>query len=435
VDSPPSQAPRARRGRTLALMLVAPGVVGAVTGACVAIAATLVEGEALSRLAALPGLLPAACTPLALLVTLAVAVGITRVAHPSTAELYIETYHDPQGRIPLRQLPGRVLAAATTVGFGGAQGLESPSALIGAGTGDVLAHGPWWRLDPAESRALMVAGASAGIAAVFSSPALGTFYGMEVPFRRDLDARPFVPCAVAAAMSYVTRDALVGVRHLVEPGAATPPVDLVFVTAILLVGLGCGAGARLFAHVDTWLQHRARHRSRLARAVSAGVALAGLAWAGHALTREWVTFGPGYLAVGWLLAGSHPAWLVALVLAVRASATLTCVYGGGGGGVFTALATCGAFIGQLVAMLVHDPTRVYPLLGAACFLGAGYRLPVGTAMLVAESSGDIGVAAAGLVAIAIAQACMGEESVSEAKTDTRAPHRTAVRDGAAGARV
>ena len=111
------------------------------------------------------------------------------------------------------------------------------------------------------------------------------------------------------------------------------------------------------------------------------------------------------------------------VLAVRASATLACVYGGGGGGVFTALATCGAFIGQLVAMLLDDDTRLYPLLGAASFLGAGYRLPVGTAMMVAESSGDLAVAAAGLVTIAIGQACMGEESVSEAKADSRAVHR------------
>jgi CIC family chloride channel protein len=66
---------------------------------------------------------------------------------------------------------------------------------------------------------------------------------------------------------------------------------------------------------------------------------------------------------------------------------------------------------------------VYPLLGAACFLGAGYRLPVGTAMLVAESSGDLAVSAAGLVAAAIGQLCMGDESVSEAKSDSRALHR------------
>ena len=432
---PLAPAPCARIWRTVALLLVAPALLGALTGACVAVATALVEGEALGRLAALPGLMPVALTPLALLATLAVAVGVTRVAQPSTAELYIETYHDPEGRIPLRQLPGRVLAAATTVGFGGAQGLESPSALIGAGAGDVLGHARWWRIEPAESRALMVAGASAGIAAVFSSPALGAFYGMEVPFRRDLDARPFVPCAVAAAASYVTRRSLIGARHLVVPGGPTPPVDLTFVAAVVLVALACGIGARLFAHVDTWLQHRARGRSRLERAASAGAVLAALTWAGHALSGEWVTFGPGYVAVDWLFVASHPTWLMAAVLAVRAAATLTCVYGGGGGGVFTALATCGAFIGQLVAALVHDGTRVYPLLGAACFLGAGYRLPVGTALLVAESSGDLAVSAAGLVVIAIGQLCMGERSVSEAKADTRALHRAAARDARPGVGV
>ena len=123
-------------------MLLAPGLLGVLTGACVALATAVVEGEALGWLAALPGLVPVALTPLALLATLAVAVRVTRVARPSTAELYIETYHDPEARIPLRQLPGRVLAAATTVGFGGAQGLESPSALIGAGMGDVLGTRP-----------------------------------------------------------------------------------------------------------------------------------------------------------------------------------------------------------------------------------------------------------------------------------------------------
>ena len=49
-------------------------------------------------------------------------------------------------------------------------------------------------------------------------------------------------------------------------------------------------------------------------------------------------------------------------------------------------------------------------------------------MLIAESSGDLAVSAAGLVAIAIGQAFMGEESVSDAKADTRAAHRAAASD-------
>jgi chloride channel protein, CIC family len=414
-------------GRTLTVMVAAPAVIGMATGACVAGASLVVEGVVLGRVSALPGPLPVACALVALLLTLAVSVYVTRVARPSTAELYITTYHDPQAHIPLRQLPGRVLAAATTVGLGGAQGLESPSALVGAALGDVLGRAS---LRATEARSLMVAGASAGIAAVFSSPALGTFYGMEVPFRRDLDARRFVPCAVAAAASYVMRRELIGARHLVVPQGA-PPIDATFLLTVALIAVACGVGARAFAHVDLWLQECAHRRSRLERVVSAGLVLAAITWAGHALTREWVSFGPGYIAVDWLLAGSHPLWLVAAVLGVRATATLTCVYGGGGGGVFTALACCGAFIGHAVAAVVHPDAgaaagRVYPLIGAGCFLGNGYRLPIGTAMLVAESSGDLGVAAAGLVAIAIGQAFMGEESVSDAKAETRTTQRTPV---------
>ncbi len=162
---------------------------------------------------------------------------------------------------------------------------------------------------------------------------------------------------------------------------------------------------------------------------SAGVVLAALTWSGHTLAGEWITFGPGYVAVDWLFAASHPVWLMAVVLAVRAAATLTCVYGGGGGGVFTALATCGAFIGQLVAALVHDGTGVYPLLGAACFLGAGYRLPVGTAMLDrGEQRQPRGLGRRPGRGRDRADLLMGEESVSDAKAATRAAHRAAASD-------
>src|SRR4029450_9041534 len=97
---------------------------------------------------------------------------------------------------------------------------------------------------------------------------------------------------------------------------------------------------------------------------------------------------------------------------------------------------------------VHRPARRHagprsdphlPVARRGVLPGGGVPAPRrhrgGTAMLVAESSGALAVTAAGLVAIAIAQACMGEESVSEAKTYTRAEHRAALRDAAAGPRA
>jgi H+/Cl- antiporter ClcA len=146
---------------------------------------------------------------------------------------------------------------------------------------------------------------------------------MEVPFRRDVDARRLVPCAVAAAASYITRWWLIGPRHLVVM-SGRPTIDLSFVADIALVALACGIGARLFASVDEWLHEHAQHHTRLGRALAAGLVLAAITWAGHALSHEWVTFGPGYIAVDWLFSGSHPRWAIAGVLLVRAAATLSC---------------------------------------------------------------------------------------------------------------
>ena len=75
---------------------------------------------------------------------------------------------------------------------------------------------------------------------------------------------------------------------------------------------------------------------------------------------------------------------------MRAAATLTCVYGGGGGGVFTALACCGAFVGQLVAEVVGQAETFVFLSAQRPSWEQGYRLPVGCAMLVAEISGELG---------------------------------------------
>jgi chloride channel protein, CIC family len=398
--------------------LLVPAAIGALTGACVAAASALVEGVALAKLASLPGALPALFSPAALLLTLIVARYVTRAEKPATSELYILTYHRPETVFPLHQVPGRLLGAATTVGFGGSQGFESASALIGVTWSELVSR---WRLGSSVEtrRSLLAAGASAGIAAVFSSPSVGTLYGIEVPFKRDVDAPRLAPCAVAAVASYAMRDSLVGAKRLVEV-RGLPEIDLVFLGGCLAVAIACGAGAWLFAWLESVLKSLGSRQTRFQRAALAGVALAGLAWCGWALCGKWITFGPGYVAADWLLQGGHPVSLLAVALAIRASGNLVCVYGGGGGGVFTSLACNGAFLGQIVAELIgRAETRMLPLLGAACFLGAGYRLPIACMLLVAEESRDIAITAAGLIAIAIGQVLMASRSVSEAQIDTR----------------
>jgi H+/Cl- antiporter ClcA len=385
----------------IALRLLAPAVIGGATGAFAAGASWLTEDQALTAIAALPW--PALFSPLALLATLAVVQWVTRTAVPSTSELYIVTYHAPSARLPLRQIPGRVLGAMATVSGGGSQGLESASAVTGAAFGDIL--GRLMRVRIPEE--------------VFSSPGVGTLYGIEIPFRRDIDARRLVPCAVAAASSFAVRDAIAGARHLIVLDSA-PIADGTFMAGVVLVGIACGLGARLFARGGEFLKELRSRGTPLRRAAAAGAVLATLAVAGQALSGTWITFGPGYIAARWLEAGPHPIWLLLATLLVRTAGTLTCVYGGGGGGVFTSLACTGVFVGQIVAELLgRTESYAFPFLGAACFLASGYRLPLACMLFVLEGANSIEGAVSGLVAVAIGQVLMGRESVSEAKHKER----------------
>lgn len=403
----------------LAVTCALAALVGVVTGACVAGLAWLIEGLALGKLASLPGWYPALLSPLALLVTVGVTQWITRAAEPATAELYIETYHQPGGRIPLRQLPGRLLAACTTVAFGGSQGLESPSALLGAALGDVLGFARGLRLREDERRSLLVAGASAGIAAVFSSPGVGMLYGMEVPFRRDVDAPRLVPAAIAAACAYAVRAILIGPSDVVALNGP-PRVDLVFAIGAVAVALASGLAARLFAALDAGMRRLAHLGKPFFPAALAGLALAGLALAGWRLTGRWITFGPGYVASAWLFSAPHALAILSAALVVRTLGTLVCVYGGGGGGVFTSLALTGAFVGEMVSRAFGRNDPAYAVIGAACVLGAGYRIPLACMLYVAEAGGGVAFSLLGFGAVALSQAFMGEASVSDAQRDTRA---------------
>src|SRR5690606_25435097 len=85
---------------------------------------------------------------------------------------------------------------------GGAMGLEGPSMYIGATVGSQV-HERLPGARRAERRALLVAGAAAGVAAIFKAPATGAVYALEVPFQNDLARGSLLPSLVGAATGYL----------------------------------------------------------------------------------------------------------------------------------------------------------------------------------------------------------------------------------------
>lgn len=357
-----------------------------------------------------------------------------RGANGATSDEYIRTFHERHPRLPIVQLPAKLLAGVATIGMGGAVGLEGPSIYAGSSIGLWIHEktGSFLRHD--QARLLLTAGAAAGIAAVFKAPATGVIFAMEAPYREDVTPQALLPSLLASAASYVTFVTLVGTEPVVpfladsgniasEPGLAVLGVDLVDLAGALLLGIAAGLGGRGFA----WLVRRSKagvkRYSLSKRLMTGGVVLAGLAWIAEAVFDSPLTLGPGTEAMAWVV-GDRGLGLIALLFGLRMAATITTVFAGGVGGLFIPLAALGVVLGEFVGQAIgNDNTTLYPILGLAAFLGAGYRAPIAAVMFVAESTGGVGsFVVPALVAAAVSQVVAGPSSVADYQRSVRLGH-------------
>lgn len=340
----------------------------------------------------------------------------------STSEDYIANFHDRNRRLPVKPFPGRMLAAFFTLGSGGAMGYEGPSIYAGAETGTLLQSRLGRFFSREETKVLLVAGAAAGVAAIFRAPATGVVFALEVPYRDDLARRQLLPASIAAAAGYLTFVALLGTDPLL-PVSGSPGFGFVELGGAVALGLLSGVIARGFSVSLRWIKRMGAEHDPLLLAAVAGGLLAGLAWLSEVVYDEPFTLGSGYETVTWSLDPDHAIGLVALLFLLRAVATGVTLGGGGAGGLFIPLVVQGALLGSAVGGMFGDTdSTLFPLIGIAAFLGAGYRVPLAAVMFVAETTGRPGFVVPGLIAAVTAQLMMGRWSVSRNQVGSRLGH-------------
>jgi CIC family chloride channel protein len=312
------------RSRHAVLLAAATGIA---TGLVVAGFESLVT-TASDRVAALPTA-AAAILPAAGLAVSALVLALVARCGPATSDEYIRAFHDGRS-LGVRAGIGRFVAAVATLGSGAPMGLEGPSLYFGATLGSLFQR-RWRRLvDGADRRLLLVAGAAAGVAAVFKAPATGAVFALEVPYQDDLARRMLLPALVASASGYLAFVALEGTTPILpvegHPGFATR--DLV---AAGCIGVCAGIGARGFA----WLIRRAKAatacHAATTRIAVAGTVLAGTFLVGEALTGTGIVLGSGYTTINWAISTDDAVWIVLCVLVLRCLAVAAAVGGGGGG--------------------------------------------------------------------------------------------------------
>lgn len=409
----------ARRSREVLLLSA---VTGALTGLSVVAFEWLAGEQALERLYELPVAIQVVAPTVGLVLAGLALRWFAAGASPATSDEYIRNFHDRSHILDLRPALGRVVASAATLGSGGALGFEGPSLYLGSAIGTSLQVRFRRLFTLTDTKVLMVAGAAAGVAAIFKTPATGAIFALEVPFRDDTAKRMLLPALVGSVAGYLVYVAFYGTEPLFPIGGS-PPFGVRELAGAALVGLLAGVGARGFAALTDAAKGMATSGRPLLRALAAGLGLGVLVLVSRAIYDESLTLGSGYNVITWLLTGERAWWALALLLVLRTLATAVTVAGGGAGGLFVPLVVGGALVGTLCGGGLAEPSQtLFPVIGVAAFLGAGYRTPLAAVMFVAESTGRPGFIVPGLIATVISQLVMGSSSVSRFQSGSRAGH-------------
>jgi H+/Cl- antiporter ClcA len=132
------------------------------------------------------------------------------------------------------------ISSAISIGTGGPFGAEGPIIMTGGAFGSLFAQ--QFHLSAAERKTLLVAGAAAGMAAVFATPVAAVLLAVEL-LLFEWKPRSFIPVAVAAVVASVLRIPLLGAGPIfpVVPHAPASAEELVFAAGLgILAGFGSG---------------------------------------------------------------------------------------------------------------------------------------------------------------------------------------------------
>jgi H+/Cl- antiporter ClcA len=146
------------------------------------------------------------------------------------------------------------IASAVSIGSGGPFGAEGPIILTGGAVGSIV--GQLFHLTAAQRRSLLVAGAAAGMAAVFGTPVAATLFGVEL-LAFEFRPRSMVLIGTAAATAdglrlELAHAGLISAQPLF-PLAAPVPAGGVALVGAVVVGVACGLLA--------WVMTQAVYRS------------------------------------------------------------------------------------------------------------------------------------------------------------------------------
>ena len=324
------------------------------------------------------------------------------------ADEVVKAYHDPKKGLDLRHTLPKAAASLATMGFGASAGMEGASKWLGAAiaTGMQRFFNRLKILNTLHGKieVTMLAGAAAGISAIFRAPLTGAIMGVESPYKKGLAHDALIHALIASAMSYATfvflRNAtpyfLISFRYQLNLR------DLIFCVP---VGILAGLSSHLFLGCLQSFKNISQKfdRQPLAGYLVGGILLSGLAIAMFFLIGEPATLQAGLPIANRLMLGQYALLSCLLIFGAKLLATAITFGMGGVGGLFLPSATIGAALGANCDLLfMPSQPGLFTLVGIAAFTGASYNSLLFSAVFIAEASGNPALVVPGLIASSIA---------------------------------
>lgn len=312
-----------------------------------------------------------------------------------------------------RLIPVKFFAGVLGIGGGLALGREGPTIQMGGATGLMISDALRIQPGQGERKALISAGAGAGLAAAFNAPLSGMIFVLE-----ELHGA-FTPVVfIAAFLSSVTADivarVLTGEMPVFSVHVAGPPAlsNLPLAAALgALMGLVAVAFNRgLLFSLDVF------ERLKKAPPFLVG-ALAGL-FVGAIGAYSPRIVGSGGLLVDQALAGELALKWLPLIFVTRFALTLVSYGSGTAGGIFAPVLVLGAVGGMAVGVLGHHvmpewipDAPLFAVLGMGAFLAGVVRAPLTGIVLMVELTGQY------FIMLPLLTACLCAHGVAEALRD------------------
>ncbi|MGH8302465.1 MAG: chloride channel protein [Steroidobacteraceae bacterium] len=296
-----------------------------------------------------------------------------------------------QSRIEPKVALLKPLSSAIAIGTGGPFGAEGPIIMTGGALGSLFAQ--FFRLSSAERKTLLVAGAAAGMTAIFGTPVAAVLLAIEVMLF-EWKPRSFVPVVVSAIVAQAWRPWLVGAWPLF-PHTGIPAMPWWGLALCAGVGVVAGLQSAITTGGLYWVEELFEklpvHWMWWPAIAGVVVGVGGL-------------FDPAALGVGYdniraLIDGTVAMHTALALLVVKGIIWVIALASGTSGGTLAPLLMMGGAVGVFEAHIIpFGNAGFWALLAMSAVLGGTLRCPLTATVFAIELTGDISVMPAVLVA-------------------------------------